>query len=116
MHEFAHAELMRQMEKEGLNPNEFTEYYAYWDEWTSWVYDKALQQGTEEVHHVMIEYDKVIDKIAAALFDIFGSQNPSLTIDHFKFTVANGIFYAMELHSSTDPNSYTLAGDFVNDY
>jgi hypothetical protein len=117
LHEFVHAELYRQMLNAGLDPNEINSYYTFYNQWADWIYDKAKQQGTDEVHHhIMLEYDSIIDKIANALYNIYNGESFGLSINHFKWKAANGLFYAMELHSASVPGFYNLYGEFKAEF
>lgn len=117
LHEFVHIELFRQMVDAGLNPNSFEDYYSFWNSWTDWIYEVALEQGADEVHHhVMIKYQEIMRPLAESLFILFDGESNGLTVDHFMMSAANGLFYAMELHGSNDPNFNTLYSDFTNQY
>jgi hypothetical protein len=64
----------------------------------------------------MLEYEKIIDKMAMALYEMFNGAANGLTVDHFKMVAANGLFTAMETHSSPKPGFNTLYGYFENKY
>ena len=117
MHEFVHVELMREMINSGLDANNFNDWYNFFPELANYMYEKALEQGVDEVHHhLMIEYENIIDNLAEALFNMFAGSQHNLTIDHFKMAAANGLFGAMEIHASDSEEFNSLYGQFTNNY
>lgn len=119
LHEFVHVELARQMSLKGYDINDINSYYKFYNEsLPNYIYNIAATQGQGEIHHnIMLEYDKIIDKMALTLFEMFNGKANGLTVDHFKLAAANGLFIAMGYHQSPDyPKHNTLYGYFKDKY
>ncbi|MBK8622771.1 MAG: hypothetical protein IPN79_13700 [Saprospiraceae bacterium] len=117
LHEFVHVELARKMHLKGYNIADINDYYKFYPKLSNYIYDIALEQGMNEIHHnIMIEYEKIIDKMALTLFNMFNGSTHGLTIDHFKLSAATGLFNAMSFHQSPDPQFTTLLAYFQDKY
>jgi len=78
---------------------------------------KLAPEGEDQIHHnIMIEYDKIIDKMALSLFQQFNGESNGLTIDHFKMVAANGLFEAMEANAASNNNFKNLYLEFKSKY
>lgn len=119
LHEFVHVELARQMSLKGYDINDINSYYKFYNEGLpNYIYNIAATQGQDQIHHnIMLEYDKIIDKIALTLFEMFNGKANGLTVDHFKLAAANGLFEAMQHHQAPENSGFnTLRGYFENKY
>ncbi|MEZ4909689.1 MAG: hypothetical protein R2774_02390 [Saprospiraceae bacterium] len=118
LHEFVHVELARQMSLKGYDINEINDLYKFYPKLAEYIHDVAATQGQGDIHHnIMLEYDKIIDKMALTLFEMFNGAANGLTVDHFKMAAANGLFDAMQHHQAPDyPEHNTLYGYFKDKY
>lgn len=64
----------------------------------------------------MLEYEKIIDKMAMALYEMFNGAANGLTVDHFKMVAATGLFTAMEITAYKVDKFDLKYGAFVKKY
>lgn len=117
LHEFVHVELARQMYGKGLDINNLADWYTFYPKYVDFLIDKYNTLGMQDVHHhMMIEFENIINKMAETLYNIFNGGAHGLTIDHFKLTAANGMFTAMEYTSYKVEGFDLKYGDFISRY
>ena len=56
----------------------------------------------------MLDYYKIIDKIATTPYEMFNGAANGLTVEHFKMVAANGLFQAMEVNAASNSNFKNL--------
>jgi hypothetical protein len=113
LHEFVHVDLAHKMFLKGYNINDINDYYKFYPKLADYIYNIAATQGQGDIHHnIMIEYDKIIDKMATTLFEMFNGSANGLTVDHFKMAAAVGLFPAMQANAATNNNFNNLYLEF----